>query len=78
MLLSALTQVLGAFHNLAHLDLSPTCVDGIRGMQNVVEEQQLCTVWTGVCPSLQRVKFPTGSEWTRSAAMGEWVRTALL
>ncbi len=29
MLLSALTQVLGAFHNLTYLDLSPTNVDGV-------------------------------------------------
>ena len=76
MLLSALTQVLGAFHSLAHIDLSPTSVDGVRGMQNVVEEGQLCDVWAGVCPSLRIVKFPSGGEWTL-AASGGWERTAM-
>ncbi|KAH8111068.1 hypothetical protein DFH11DRAFT_1690543 [Phellopilus nigrolimitatus] len=58
MLLSALTQVLGAFQSLAQLDLSPTSVDGIVGVHNEVEELSLCTAWAGVCPSLRRVKVP--------------------
>lgn len=77
MLLSALTQVLGAFQSLAYLDLSPTSVDGVRGVHNVVEESQLCNVWAGVCPSLQRVRFPSGTEWRRAAYMSVWERTAL-
>ncbi len=63
MLLSALTQVLGAFHNLTYLDLSPTNVDGVRGQQNEAEERSLCSSWASVCASLRRVKFPSGTEW---------------
>ncbi|KAI5124261.1 hypothetical protein M0805_005110 [Coniferiporia weirii] len=76
MLLSALTQVLGAFQSLAHLDLSPTNVDGIVGVHNEVEEHSLCTVWAGVCPSLQRVNFPSGSEWARATPDGIWRPTS--
>jgi len=63
MLLSALTQVLGAFQNLSSLDLSPTSVDGIRTVHNEAEEFSLCNVWAGVCPSLRRVKFPSHTDW---------------
>ena len=63
MLLSALTQVLGAFAVLADLDLSPTAVDGVVSGQNEAEERALCDAWSRVCPSLRRVKFPSGTEW---------------
>jgi len=63
MLLSALTQVLGAFQSLAYLDLSPTNVDGVRGVHNENEELSLCLSWSGVCTSLQCVIFPSGTEW---------------
>ncbi|KAL5536896.1 hypothetical protein ACEPAF_719 [Sanghuangporus sanghuang] len=66
MLLSALTQVLGAFQHLVHLDLSPTSVDGVIGVRNEVEEHSLCSAWSAVAPSLRRVKFPSGTNWSRS------------
>ncbi|KAI0272747.1 hypothetical protein BC834DRAFT_792666, partial [Gloeopeniophorella convolvens] len=51
-LLAALTTVLGAFRNLRGLDLSPTNT-----------EMHLCVAWTGACPSLRRVVFPSRTEW---------------
>ena len=72
MLLSALTQVLGAFQHLAYLDLSPTSVDGVIGVRNEVEEHSLCSAWSSVAPSLRRVRFPSGTDWSRASPDGIW------
>lgn len=72
MLLSALTQVIGAFTQLRNLDLSPTAVDGVITGHNERDERALCGAWAGVAPTLRRVKFPSGTEWERSEDDWAW------
>ncbi|KAI0057202.1 hypothetical protein BV25DRAFT_1909585 [Artomyces pyxidatus] len=72
-LLAALTTVIGAFHSLQLLDLSPTSTVVGAGASDAVEaeEQQLCAAWVRACPSLRRIVFPSHTEW--SLADGIWV-----
>lgn len=68
MLLAPLAQVLRDFHSLCHLDFSLTSVDGVRGMRVETDELILCNAWADACPSLQQVKFPSGTDWRKSAS----------
>lgn len=76
MLLEALTHVLRNFPSLATLDLSPTNVDGVRGVRTETDEASLCSTWAGVCPRLRRVTFPSGTDWSVSPA-GIWMSQQL-
>ncbi|TDL24105.1 hypothetical protein BD410DRAFT_768034 [Rickenella mellea] len=71
MLLEGLTRVLQRFHRLARLDLSPTIVDGIQSVKTEMDELKLCIAWAGVCSTLRRITFPSGTEWTK-ACDGVW------
>ncbi|KAI0308958.1 hypothetical protein OF83DRAFT_1288783 [Amylostereum chailletii] len=72
-LLTGLTTVLGAFHDLKSLDFSPTnAVDGaaLGTSSGASEEAHLCAAWAQVCPSLRRVTFPSKTEWTNHGGRG--------
>ncbi|KAI0048723.1 hypothetical protein FA95DRAFT_1557632 [Auriscalpium vulgare] len=72
-LLTALTTVLGKFHNLRRLDLSPTAtVTGAAGSSDPEEELALCVAWVGACVSLRRIIFPSRTEWTLTEG-GIWI-----
>ncbi|KAG1732513.1 hypothetical protein EDB19DRAFT_1733845 [Suillus lakei] len=71
-LLAALSHLLGAFHRLATLDLSPTHVD-YTGLSNSAEELSLCRSWQNACPSLRRVVFPSQTEWAFQEDDNMWV-----
>jgi len=58
-LLTGLSSVLSLFHQLVHLDLSPTSVGGADAEQ----ELGLCNEWSRACPSLEKITFPSHSEW---------------
>ncbi|KAH7905641.1 hypothetical protein BJ138DRAFT_1118286 [Hygrophoropsis aurantiaca] len=61
-LLAALSHLLGAFHRLSTLDLSPTHVDNVS-VGNSAEELSLCQSWHNACPSLRQIIFPSQTEW---------------
>jgi hypothetical protein len=58
-LLTGLSSVLSSFHQLVHLDLSPTSVGGADAEQ----ELGLCNEWSQACPSLLKITFPSHTEW---------------
>ncbi|KAH9919573.1 hypothetical protein B0H21DRAFT_827386 [Amylocystis lapponica] len=59
-MLAGLTPVLGAFPELHQLDLSPTVVD------QIAQDNALCTTWARSCVRLRHVVFPSKTEWTLS------------
>ncbi|KAG1780793.1 hypothetical protein EV702DRAFT_1250121 [Suillus placidus] len=71
-LLAALSHLLGAFRNLSTLDLSPTHVDYTR-LSDSAEELSLCRSWQNACPALQRVVFPSQTEWTLQEDDNTWL-----
>jgi hypothetical protein len=77
-LLAGLAAVLTQFSHLTFIDLSPTALHGpwTIGRANAQEETGLLEEWTRACPSIQRVIFPTESDW--SLDDGIWTPTASL
>ncbi|PPQ85660.1 hypothetical protein CVT24_012829 [Panaeolus cyanescens] len=72
-MLTGLSSVLTAFPLLTNLDLSPTGVAGV-GRGNSGEERSLCEEWFRACPTLNRVIFPSQSEWVLESDSNLWVQ----
>lgn len=75
-ILEGLTHILRAFQRLSTLDFSSTSV-GTIGPNNAAHELSLCKSWTNVCPSLEKVMFPSKNEWLITENE-QWVRPVSL
>ncbi|KAJ3718912.1 hypothetical protein C8R42DRAFT_674843 [Lentinula raphanica] len=67
-LLTMLSTVLSIYRRLVHLDLSPTSVAG----RDTEQELSLCNEWYRACPSLERITFPSHSDWFL-VSDGTWI-----
>ncbi|KAJ3789825.1 hypothetical protein GGU11DRAFT_684811 [Lentinula aff. detonsa] len=67
-LLTGLSSVLSTYHQLVHLDLSPTSVAG----GDAEQELSLCNEWYCACPSLNRITFPSHTDWFLDSE-GLWI-----
>ncbi|KAJ3729999.1 hypothetical protein DFJ43DRAFT_1083204 [Lentinula guzmanii] len=67
-LLTGLSSVLSTYHQLVHLDLSPTSVAG----GDAEQELSLCNEWYRACPSLNRITFPSHTDWFLNSE-GLWI-----
>ncbi|KAJ3745768.1 hypothetical protein DFH05DRAFT_1395940 [Lentinula detonsa] len=67
-LLTGLSSVLSTYHQLVHLDLSPTSVAG----GDAEQELSLCNEWYCACPSLKRITFPSHTDWFLDSE-GLWI-----
>jgi len=70
-ILTGLSSVLCRYHQLIHLDLSPTIVAGAPGA-NMEQELGLCREWGKSCPSLKKITFPSQTSW-EIASDGLWL-----
>jgi hypothetical protein len=61
-ILEGLTHILGSFHSLSTFDISSTSMNALAH-DNATNELSLCLSWSGVCPSLKRIVFPSKNEW---------------
>ncbi|KAJ7180638.1 hypothetical protein C8R46DRAFT_588636 [Mycena filopes] len=68
-LLAGLSSVLSEFRHLVCFDISPTEISA--GEATLAEEAALCTAWGGVCRTLTRIVFPSGTNW-QLFADGTW------